>query len=60
MMDMTSKTTGRASARRRQAVIEQLWLIYFNDSLYAKGVITEEQQNKMRIRIKKRAQNAMK
>lgn len=38
----------------RQATIEQLWLNYFNDTLYAKGLITEDERNKMRIKIKNR------
>jgi hypothetical protein len=49
---MADKMT--ATERKNQAVFEQLWLTYYNDTLYAKGVITEEQRNKMRIRIKNR------
>ena len=45
--------------QRKQAVIEQLWLIYYNDTLFAKGLITEEQRNKMRIRIKNRSSSLM-
>lgn len=41
--------------RNKQAVIEQLWLTYYNDTLYAKGLITEEQRNRMRVQIKNRA-----
>ena len=41
--------------QRMQSVIEQLWLTYYNDTLYAKGAITEEQRNKMRLRIRNRA-----
>ena len=40
---------------KKQAVIEQLWLTYYNDTLYAKGLITEEQRNRMRVQIKNRA-----
>ena len=40
---------------KKQAVIEQLWLTYYNDTLYAKGLITEEQRNRMRAQIKNRA-----
>ena len=49
------------TAQKKQAVIEQLWLTYFNDTLYAKGLITEEQRNAMRLTIRSRtaAQNAM-
>ena len=38
-----------------QTVIQQLWLTYFNDTLFAQGLITEEQRNRMRLRIKNRA-----
>ena len=36
--------------QKKQSVIEQLWLNYYNDTLYANGLITEEQRNKMRLR----------
>ena len=38
-----------------QTVIQQLWLTYFNDTLFAQGLITEEQRNRIRLRIKNRA-----
>lgn len=41
--------------QKKQAVMEQLWLTYYNDTLFAKGMITEEQRNKMRVMIKSRA-----
>ena len=40
--------------QKKQAVIEQLWLTYYNDTLFAKGLITEEQRNKMRLMIRSR------
>ena len=40
--------------QKKQAVIEQLWLTYYNDTLFEKGMITEEQRNKMRLMIKGR------
>ena len=40
--------------QKKQAVIEQLWLTYYNDTLFAKGVITEDQRNKLRVMIKSR------
>ena len=43
------------SEKKKQSVIERLWMTYYNDTLYAKGMITEEQRNKMRIKIKNRA-----
>lgn len=39
---------------KKQAVIEQLWLTYYNDTLFAKGLITEEQRNRMRLMIRSR------
>ena len=42
-------------ARSVRSTIEQLWLTYYNDTLYEKGVITEDERNKMRIKIKSRA-----
>ena len=30
-------------------------MFYYNDTLYAKGLITEDQRNRMRIKIKNRA-----
>jgi len=38
----------------KQSVIEKLWLTYYNDTLFEKGVITEEERNRMRIRINNR------
>ncbi len=35
--------------------LETLWLRYYNDTLFTKGVITEDERNKMSILIKKRA-----
>ena len=40
--------------QKKQAVIEQLWMTYYNDTLFAKGVITEDQRNKLRVMIKSR------
>ena len=41
--------------QKKQSVLEKLWLTYYNDTLYEKGLITEEARNKMRIRIKNTA-----
>ena len=45
----------RTSEQTIQATIQQLWLTYDNDTLYAKGLITEDRRNQMRIKIKNRA-----
>ena len=39
----------------KQRIIEQLWLTYYNDTLFSKGIITEEQRNRMRLMIRNRA-----
>jgi len=52
------KNQNRRRMQNRQTVCEQLWLTYYNDALYAKGLITEDQRNKMRVRIKTRSASA--
>lgn len=44
----------RMTQQKTQAVIEQLWLSYYNDSLYEKGLITDNERNRMRVRIQNR------
>lgn len=39
---------------KKRSVLERLWLTYYNDTLFSKGMITEEQRNKMRVIINKR------
>lgn len=51
---MADRTRDTKEQQKNNAIFEQLWLTYFNDTLYAKGIITEEQRNKMRIKIKNR------
>ena len=52
---MNNETKTKMTEPKKQAIIEQLWLTYYNDTLFAKGLITEEQRNKMRIKIKSRS-----
>lgn len=52
-MDNTRR--GYITEQKKRSVMEQLWLTYYNDTLYEKGVITEDERNKMRIKIKSRA-----
>lgn len=40
--------------QKKKAIIEHLWLTYYNDTLLAKGVITEAQHNKMRVMVNRR------
>ena len=50
-MNSSEKKAKGTSAQKTQAVYERLWLTYCNETLYAKGLITEEQRNRMRSRI---------
>ena len=54
-MATTKKSVLGIAEQKKQAVLEQLWLTYYNDTLYAKGLITEEHRNKMRLKIKNRS-----
>ena len=53
-MAETKEMKSGMTEQKRQTVIEQLWLTYYNDTLFAKGMITEQQRNKMRLMIKRR------
>ena len=43
------------SEKKKNLIMDQLWLTYFNDSLYKNGVITESEHNRMRVIIKNRS-----
>ena len=43
------------SKKKKNLVMEQLWLTYFNDSLLKNGVITQEDHERMRVSIKNRS-----
>lgn len=53
-MAETKEMKAGMTEQKKQTVMEQLWLTYYNDTLFAKGMITEEQRNKMRVMIKSR------
>lgn len=38
----------KVSAQQRRQVMEQLWLMYYNDTLFEQGVITESDRNRMK------------
>lgn len=44
----------KMSEAEKQNVIEKLWLIYFNDTLYGKGLISESERNRMANKIHSR------
>ena len=43
------------SEKKKQSILEKLWLTYYNDTLLEKGVITQDEHDKMRVKIKTRA-----
>ena len=43
------------SEKKKQCILEKLWLTYYNDTLLEKGVISQEEHDKMRVKIKTRA-----
>ena len=49
-----SDNTRKMSESEKRNIMEKLWLIYFNDTAYAKGVITESERNRMRLYIENR------
>lgn len=52
MLENNEQSTGRKmSEYEKQSIIEKLWLIYFNDTLYEKGLITETERNRMANKI---------
>ncbi len=55
MSENNEQSTGRKmSEYEKQSVIEKLWLIYFNDTLYGKGLISESERNRMANKIHSR------
>ena len=50
-----AKKRNKITEQKKESVLERLWLTYYNDTLYAQGLITEAQRNKMRVMIKSRA-----
>lgn len=50
-----------ASATKwEQTILEKLWLIYYNDTLYEKGLISQDMHRRMRMAINVRTQNLLK
>lgn len=43
----------RMNEQQKGQLWNQLWLTYFNDTLFAQGFITESERNKMRMKIKR-------
>lgn len=39
----------------KKRLAEQIWLAYFNQILFEKGIITEKERNKMALKIEQKA-----
>jgi len=40
-----------SNEQKRRNVVEKMWLNYFNDQLYERGMITDTQHRQMKIQI---------
>ena len=49
--------TRSAQEQKKQLLAEQLWLHYYNQVLFDKGLISEQERNSMTIRINHRGQS---
>jgi hypothetical protein len=45
-------------AQQKIYIAEQIWLHYYNDYLFGKGIITEETRNKLKFKIDSRKPSA--
>ena len=45
-------------AQQKIHIAERLWLHYYNDYLFGKGIITEETRNKLKFKIDSRKPSA--
>lgn len=48
-----------SNVQRRQAVVEKMWLNYYNKTLLERGLITENQHRMMQVKINSRKPTAM-
>lgn len=51
---MKISKSNNVSLSKRNAVYDELWLLYFNEALFKNGLITEEQRRKISVKIKTR------
>lgn len=53
-MDEAQQTQAAVNEAHRRAVVEKMWLNYFNNGLLEKGLITPQQHQEMKLQIKTR------
>lgn len=44
-------TNRMSMAQQKRYLAEQIWLHYYNDYLFGKGIITEDTRNKLKFKI---------
>ncbi len=52
--NVVHEETPKYIEQEKNAIIERLWLTYFNDTLYSQGIITESSHDQMRNWINSR------
>ena len=59
-MENYGTRTGRKAItpQQKQTLIDQLWLHYYNQTLYDKGMISERDYSRMKARINSRTMSA--
>ena len=50
---------GNGNVEQKKAIGEQLWLHYYNQTLFEAGLITEQEKNRMTNRINGRIASAL-
>ena len=53
-MRKTVKETNLSLEKQKQILAEQFWLLYYNQTLFERGLITEQERNRMANRISNR------
>lgn len=53
-----AETDRMSMAQRKTYLAEQIWLHYYNDYLFGKGMITEQERNKLKFKIDSRKPSA--
>ena len=53
-----AETDRMSMAQRKIYLAEQIWLHYYNDYLFGKGMITEQERNKLKFKIDSRKPSA--
>ena len=58
MRETNQQSQTAVNEARRRAMVEKMWLKYFNNSLLERGLITLAQHQKMELHIKTRKPNS--